>query len=370
MNLEDRVESCRTRAAAWLDSMVLEPGRPERVRFSPFHDPDRWPGMLLPASYDALHCRILLGSWNREDSARAVDYLNGFQGADGAYRLPGMDPGSVYKGPDPARTREYIDLHATNYAWGAVRSLGGRERFQLAFLDRYLTREGLAEWTARRDWDDPWMEGNLVVNLGSFLVAWAEDGDARAAARLPELFAWLDGIQDEATGFWGTRMESRRDILEAMAGAMHTYHLYYRTGRELRHLDRIAEHCVSLARNELRPVTSACLDVDIVDVLANVHRLGLRRTEIEGILEEKLELLLDFQNPDGGFPDERGGILRFDGWVGGYWEPQGRSNCFATWFRCAAVAVASCILFPHTASTWKFRNTTGIGYYPNDGKAS
>jgi hypothetical protein len=280
-----------------------------------------------------------------------------------------MTGDSTYKGPDAERTREYVDFHATNYALGALRSLGGRAARPLAFMERYLIAEGLRDWTGRRRWDDPWMEGNLVVNLGGFLLEAAEAGDARAAARLDELLDWLDSIQDPSTGFWGERLESRRELLEGMAGAMHAFHLYYYRGRELKRLDRIAERCLSLARGELEPVTSACLDVDIVDALANVHRLGLRRTEIEGALERKLGLLLDYQNPDGGFPDERSGILRFDGWVGGYWEPQGVSNCFATWFRCAAIAIASCILFPESAPRWRFRDTVGIGYFPNDRKA-
>jgi hypothetical protein len=174
---------------------------------------------------------------------------------------------------------------------------------------------------------------------------------------------WLDRIQDPSTGFWGTRIEGRRALLEAMAGAMHVYHLYYYLDRAIPNLDNIAAHCVSLAEDELSPLSSACLDVDIVDVIANLHRLGIRRPGMEDILERKLVLLLDGQNDDGGFSDERSGILRFDGWVGGYWEPQGFSNCFATWFRMIAIGVCSCVLFPGSADSWRFRNTVGIGYF-------
>lgn len=368
MNLIDRIEECRGRAAAWLDGMSLSADAPERKRFSAFHDVGRWPGMLLPASYDALHCLILLGAWDGTGSERAAEYLNGFQGADGVYRLPGMLPEAVWKGPDRERGREYVDFHATNYAFGAVRSLGCREAHPLAFMEKHLSEEGLRSWIDGRLWNDPWMEGNCIVNLGSFLIALAEDGDRRAADRLAELMERLDRLQDGGTGFWGDRLSTRRELLEGMAGAMHTYHLYYYLDRPLPRLDRIAEHCLSLAERELAPVSSACLDVDIVEVLANVHRLGLRRPEIEAVLERKLVQLLDSQNPDGGFCDERSGILRFDGWVGGYWEPQGISNCFATWFRCIAVGVIACTLFPETSSRWRFRNTVGIGYFKNDRK--
>jgi hypothetical protein len=348
--------------------MSIPGDSPWSSRFSAFHDIARWPGMVLPASYDAMHYRILVEGKLPENPGGAVEFLNGFQAQNGAFRLPGMTEDSTYKGPDPARTREYIDFHATNYAFGAIRSLGGRESCRFAFLDAYLTKDGLQAWMDARQWDDPWMEGNLVVNLGSFLIAMAEDGDIEAAARLAELMDWLDRIQDPSTGFWGTRFSGRRALLEAMAGAMHIYHLYYYLDRAIPNLDRIATHCVSLANDELSALASACLDVDIVDVIANLHRLGVRRAEMEGIIERKLSQLLDAQNDDGGFFDERSGILRFDGWVGGYWEPQGISNCFATWFRMLTVGIGSCVLFPGSAGSWRFRNTVGIGYWKNNWK--
>lgn len=369
MNLPNKIQESRERALGWLDTMIISADRPEQRRFSAFHDPARWPGMLLPASYDAIHCQVLLGGWNPGSSTTAIDFLNGYQEADGAYRLPGMTKDSIYKGPDAERTREYIDFHATNYTLGAIRSLGGQKSRPLAFMEKYRSKEGLRTWMDSRLWDDPWMEGNFIVNLGSFLIDAKEGGNEWATPRLDELMDWLDCIQDDSTGFWGERFKTRREILEGMAGAMHTYHLYYHQNRGLKRLDRIAEHCLSLARNELSQVSSACLDVDIVDVLANIHRLGLRRTETEGILEQKLLQMLACQNADGGFPDERSGILRFDGWVGGYWEPQGISNCFATWFRCTTIAMIDCVLFPENTSRWCFRNTVGIGYFSNDRKA-
>jgi hypothetical protein len=43
-------------------------------------------------------------------------------------------------------------------------------------------------------------------------------------------------------------------------------------------------------------------------------------------------------------------------------EPQGLSNCFATWFRSAAIGMLCEILFPG-AFPWHFRNTIGMGYF-------
>ncbi len=371
MELRDRIAQSRRASLGWLGSMVIPGSGNTAFRFSALHDPQVWPGMVLPATYDAVNCLVLLGGFSPEagyDAGRTAAFINSFQTESGAFRLPGMRDEDSFKRLDPAYTREYIDFHATNYSMGALRSIGSRETRPFAFMEPYLNRGGLKSWMAKRGWDDPWMEGNAVVNLGGFYLAMMEDGVAAAAERLVELLDWLDEIQDPGTGFWGGNFATRKELLFAFAGAMHSYHLYYYLDRPLKYLDRITDACLSLARGELGGVTSACLDVDIVDALANMHRYGLRRDEIETLLERKLLDLLDFQNPDGGFADEspaddREARLRFDGWVKGYSEPQGHSNCFATWFRCATIGMIDCVLFPGDAGAWTFRNTVGIGYF-------
>ena len=144
----------------------------------------------------------------------------------------------------------------------------------------------------------------------------------------------------------------------AMAGAAHNFHIYYYLNRPLRYVDRIVDHCVSFVGEG---VTSACVDIDMVDILANMHKYGYRTGDIESGLEKKLVDLLDFQNPDGGFADVKEGDRRFDGW-NSYVEPQGLSNCFATWFRTATIAMICEVLFPKEFP-WHFRNTIGMGYF-------
>ena len=368
MILKDRVIDCFGRVKSWFEENRIE-GFPKEVkRFSSLHNVSSYPGMLLPATYNSAHCLRLLGVYddsNREACFRVADFINSFQLPDGRYRIPEMRDSDVYKRDDLAYTWEYIDFHVTNYALGAVLSLGYKPKHDLSFMEPYLTQQGLERWISRRMFDDAWMEGNNIVNLASFYLILHEQGDTRAFQRVEQLLLWLNTIQDPSTGFWGDDFSTRKGLLYGMAGSMHVYHLYYYLDRELPFSDRIVESCIELSRNELKGVTTACLDVDIVDVLANMHRLGLRRREIEDVLEQKLVNLLGIQNPDGGFPDQTEGMLRFDGWVKGYSEPQGISNCFSTWFRCIAIAIISCILFPETAEEWTFRNTIGIGYYRN-----
>lgn len=120
--------------------------------------------------------------------------------------------------------------------------------------------------------------------------------------------------------------------------------------------------------------SSACLDVDPVDILVHLRdRTSHRRAEIDAWLAGKLEALLAIQAADGGFPDAVGagpdtGLRQLDGWVGGYREPQGLSNTFATYFRMIAIAMILTAL-SRGRSRFGFRRTIGIGYaHPDIGR--
>ena len=173
------------------------------------------------------------------------------------------------------------------------------------------------------------------------------------------IFEWHDRLQEPSTGFWGVGQHHDATMaLHAMAGSMHDFHLWYATGRTLPYQDR----AVDWALERPPSVVSACIDVDLMDLLAHGHRLlDHRRPQIEGWLRALLLRLLDFQDADGGFADELLGVRRQDGWVRGYAEPQGISNTFATWFRWLAIAFAAAVLWPGW-QTWQFRRTPGIGY--------
>ena len=173
------------------------------------------------------------------------------------------------------------------------------------------------------------------------------------------LFAWHDFHREPATGFFGRRPVVGCDVPAA------------RVRREHAQLPSLVRHRPSAARagacRRLRAVAagaieSACIDVDLVDLLVHGHdALEDRRDEIRRWLRGKLAALLGFQGDDGGFADELEGVRREDGWVRGYAEPQGLSNTFATWFRWIAIAMIADLLWPG-AWEWRFRRMVGIGY--------
>ena len=355
MTMEQRILEARTATLAWLETMRMR-GAPDGVsRVSSAHDAARWPGMLLPGTYNAVICRRLLGG-EFSDPDGLLRWLLAYRRNDGVFRIPGMKDDAVFKRPEPDETWGYIDFHVTNYSLGAVEAIAPEEMPDLEFARPFVNRMHLKAWLADRDLRDPWLEGNNIANLGSFLMGLRGEGGDHA---LETLLHWHDYHQDPATGFWGVGQSlNETRLLHAMAGSMHNYHLYYALGRSLPYQDKAVDYALS------RPtgIDSACIDVDLVDLLVHAHdATDYRRDEIRGWLREKLSALLGFQNADGGFADEMSGVRRQDGWVRGYEEPQGISNTFSTWFRWIAIAMIADLLFPGLHD-WHFRRMIGIGY--------
>ena len=364
--LQARIDTARERTLAWLMSMQV-PSLPRGVsRISAAHDAARWPGVLLPGTYNAVMVSSLLGAldvWSTADRQSLAQWLISHRRPDGVFRTPGMCDDAVFKKPDPVETWRYIDFHVSNYTLGALDVLAPERVPVLDFAQPWLDPQVLKAWLAERDLRDPWQEGNNIVNLAGFLMLMARHGDAPTQAQvdtcLTILFDWHDRLQEPATGFWGVgQLSDPLRALHAMAGSMHNFHLWYALGRPLPFQDKAVDW--SLAQ-PLR-IDSACIDVDLIDLLVHAHgQIDHRRAEIESWLRAMLPQLLAFQSVDGGFADTRKGVRRQDGWVRGYEEPQGLSNTFATWFRWIAIAMIADCLWPGRWD-WKFRRMVGIGY--------
>jgi len=362
----ERIETARLRTLAWLATMQA-PGEPRGVmRISAAHDQARWPGMLLPGSYNGVHALALIGGLDDFAPAERAALAGWFETSrlpDGRFRIAGMRDEDVFKKPDRAETWRYIDFHVTNYTLRAIEALDPARKPLLDFARPWLDPQELGAWLSLRDLRDPWQEGNNLVNLGSFLMLFGRDGDAATKSEVERamelIFAWHDRLQEPTTGFWGVgQLSDPQRLLHAFAGSMHNFHLWYARGRPLPFHERAVDYCLTLPPS----IDSACIDVDAVDVLVHGHRLlGYRKPEIEAWCLTMLEALLDFQNRDGGFADVATGTRRQDGWVHGYAEPQGLSNTFATWFRWIAIAMVADLIWPGRWP-WHFARTVGIGY--------
>ena len=374
LSLAQAIDGALARTLGFLATLEAGGTCPEGVlRFSAGHDPARWPGMLLPATYNATMCLDLLtglDSWSEAKRRCLAAWLLSHRRADGVFRIAGMEPADVFKKPDPVETWTYVDFHVTNYALGAVSALTPDEAPLLDFARPWLDPKHLKAWLADRDLRDPWQEGNNIVNLASFLLLLAGDGDpatrARASDAIAILRAWHDRLQEPSTGFWGVGQSLGGDhLLHAMAGSMHNFHLWYASGWRLPYQERAVDYVLSRDPSW----HSACIDVDEVDLLVHAAQtLDHRRSEIDHWLTRKLAAILAEQNADGGFADTFDKPWRQDGWVGGPVFAPGVSTTFATWFRWIAIAMIDDHLWPGRRP-WRFRTMIGIGYRRNNAHA-
>ncbi len=371
--LQAGIAAARDRTLGWYQTIQVI-GLPSGVmRISAAHDPVQWPGMLLPGTYNGLMGAMLIGGMadvGAKRQASLTNWLISQRLQDGRFRISGMLDDAVFKKPDLAETWGYIDFHVTNYSLGALEFVAPDATPHLAFAERFLDPQYLKAWLAERDLRDPWLEGNNIVNLGSFLLLLGQHQPARAPeaeAAMQVLFDWHDRLQEPSTGFWGVgQLSDPLRLLHAMAGSMHNFHLWYITERQLPHQDKAVDYCLTQPPR----VHSACIDVDLVDLLVHAFwQIDHRRDETQQWLRALLPELLAFQNSDGGFPDVLNGAgvapRKQDGWVRGYEEPQGFSNTFSTWFRWIAIAMISECLWPGWApfaGRWNFRTMPGIGY--------
>ena len=164
------------RACRFLHGLRLDTGG---FRFGPFHDPERWPSMVLPGTYNAVMALRLLGHpFQERDRDLHAAAIRSFESHGGIFRMPQMTPETIFKRDDPAETRNYVDFHVTNYALGGLEALDRLLPLDLGFVQPFLDTASLHAWLGRRDLRDPWLEGNNLVNLGSFLLLLATHGSA------------------------------------------------------------------------------------------------------------------------------------------------------------------------------------------------
>jgi hypothetical protein len=354
MDLVSALDRCRARAAGYFAAQSRQIGDALYWRHSTTHDPVRDPAHLLYGTWGGVFgSRLIRGpqAFGPMERKRIAAGINGFQRPDGTF-LPDLKPQELGD-----HGIEYDTFHFTNYAWGALRALGAAPRFPPAFMERFAAPRVLAEWLARRDLSKPWSEGNNVVNLASFYAIQYEDGSGEALDRLHEMLEWHRREQHPRTGLWHSDAPVRTTHVEyAMAGGAHNLHLFYYLDAPVPNADRIVDSCLELTS---LGVVSACIDLDMVDILTHLRRYGHRVDEIDRLLHRYLVELIQVQNADGGFCDNYVAPHR----AYGHTTPVGRSVTWVTWFRLATIGMLAGTLMPAQRDRWWFRNTLGSGYH-------
>ena len=167
--LQARIIGAKEKSLQWLDSMQVL-GLPDGVlRVSALHDVERWPQMLLSGTRDGGMARALLAK-QPADKVALASWILTCQGEDGYFLLLGLDWTDTYKRQKLQETKQYMRFHITNYCMGMLEALDQLDRFNMPFLKPFLDEQYLWAWLGQRDMRDPWLEGNNIVNLGSFLL--------------------------------------------------------------------------------------------------------------------------------------------------------------------------------------------------------
>ncbi|MFZ6044032.1 hypothetical protein ACOV11_26540, partial [Vibrio natriegens] len=69
-------------------------------------------------------------------------------------------------------------------------------------------------WLGQRDMRDPWLEGNNLVNIGSFLlVEMGRHPEGPARERLNDIIEWHNRQSEPFSGFWGPGQQFSQEAL-------------------------------------------------------------------------------------------------------------------------------------------------------------
>lgn len=260
--------------------------------------------------------------------------------------------------------RQHLMLHQTCSAALPVLQLLKIRPKPIYLANDYCNTEVLKAWQDNIEWKNAWIEGNNILFIGQLLIYLRDfEFNLDAGVALKIWFDWLDELADPITGLWGTN--GFCSPMEAVYGGYHQLLIYYHENHPIPNICGLVETVLSLQHVDggFNPNSNsgACEDVDSVDILVNCYkRTDYRRPEIRYALRRCLKHILSTQNPDGGFPYNRGQAQSHMG-IPATEAPPNVSCTFPTWFRIHTLALIAEILPNEPALKGiKFRFNTHI----------
>lgn len=264
--------------------------------------------------------------------------------------------------------RKHLLLHLTCAALPVCRHFGLELACSVRAAHAFCELDYLRDWLNRRNLKNAWFEGNNILFVGQLLV-YLRDIECHPGAptALDAWFEWLDQHVDPATSLWGTN--GYCSALEAVCGGYHQLLVYYHENHPIRNAAGLVDTVLGLQHPDggfnPRGNGGACEDVDCVDILVNLYKRGdYRRPEIRCALRQCLRHILAMQNPDGGFPYNRGYPQNHMNIPGTEASPN-ESTMFATWFRVHTLALMAEILTdePELQFSFRFTNNLSMGWH-------
>jgi hypothetical protein len=283
--------------------------------------------------------------------------------------LIGPELSDFQASPNVMHDREHLLLHLTCSALPCLQQFSVRLTHPIREAHRFCEIAFLKRWMDTRDWKQAWFEGNNILFVGQLLVYLRDvEKYPGAESALKLWFDWLDRTADPRTGLWGTNGSC--SPMEAVYGGYHQLLVYYHENHPLPNAKGLVDTVLELQHEDggFNPNGNggACEDVDSVDILVNCYkRWDYRHAEIRRALWHCVDHILTTQNPDGGFPYNRGHPQSHMGIPGTEAGPN-VSCTFPSWFRIHTLALCHEIIPEHpqlTGVPFRFNSHLSMGWH-------
>lgn len=323
-------------------------------KYTTNHDPYKFPAALLYGTWSVVYLTELCctDDSNVIDKSGTLDALKSFRRIDGIF-FPKTLENAKY-----AKSKEYMYLHCYNYSVGACMLLDGDFDFQSSYMDYFLDSDNLGRWLDQRSLHRPWEESNNIVNVASYLALCTDHGLDKAKERLYQMLEWHNRVQNPKLGGFENLGVSRKNKLQSMAGAVHNFHLHHYLNEPMNYEEVIGNNVIPFLFEG--PLT-ACLSIDFVELACKAIHFMPNSHELEQALIFHLNILINYQNPDGGFYENESSKRPTT--ANGMKENIASSNSYATWFRMCSIGMIATTLLGDNPNNWRFRNTLGMGYF-------
>ena len=351
--LKSQIELSRNNAVQFIDALKVNNG----YKYTVNHNFEQQPAALLYGTWAAACTKtLMLGAAQISDEEKAFfkEALLKDRQKDGTF-LP-----QSLRDQKPAKSFEYLKLHCSNYATGAMMELFPDFDFQSSFFDAYLDADYLARWLDQRALNRPWEESNNIVNVASYLALCNDHGNQAGKERLYQMLEWHNKVQNpKIGGFENFGPKTRKNILQSMAGAVHNFHIHLYLKEPFNFEQKIAQNVIAFLYEG--PLT-ACLSIDFVELAVRTIKFLPDPQPLISALMFHLEALLSYQNEDGGWYENETSRPTL---AAGMREKTASSCSYATWFRLCSIGMIAITLLGDQPENWHFRKTLGMGYAPN-----
>lgn len=225
----------------------------------------------------------------------------------------------------------------------ALERLHEKPDYELSFLKPFMDCKGMRSVIEALDWQHVWGTSNFVMNIG-VCMQYARDFMEQDCYNdsIKAVQDWLCSNVREDNGMWyrGSTINKKTGY-EIIRGAYHLYPLLIYDGVDFPYKERAIDLLLQMQNPfggfDFRKNSGACEDIDAIEPLIRLGILckGYRENDIKDVICRAFFWVAQNQMEDGGFVYRRGERFLY-----GHKNMScnvNESNLFATWFRYLSI---------------------------------